>query len=675
MPKINVVNDWIYDTNGRKNKSLRGLFDGDLGTRLDLNSITEDDFIIPFSSFVVLPNKYTDFQIKYYDSFGSTGALTARIYDANKTLLATRSLTTEGFNTWKTISDINPAFEVAFFEIYAANISDFNAGIYEVELWGTEGAAAPSMWSGATINPIADMGKFGHGINILDDKIEDWLNGTSSANKIVDKLGKYLRVYYESPRFDYIPDGYTGALADQPLWLGRFGTDHVKTRVTNNTLAGRFKASLTWIGGQGSVKDLGPVEGINTANNTAYIVNTDVKYLDEVGANPEDPASWDGQAELAYKLAAIFGTNTSADMTGKTVLGGDGTPGQGGFECLEWGNELTFDTITRYMTPKAMHIFLTKAYARVKAADPNLPFFFGATTFMDNNYWRAFAFYHSWNYGPTAPLPFDGICMNCYNNNDLDGQGAGTSSYGISPEAWNLDGRMDELVTQFNKWFPNKPLRWTEHGYATDVNSPWNAPAIGGKTEGQVAGDWTLRTKAIFQTKPIAQVYVYYSYWEAGGYAFNSMALTQATFGTFGEYTGSTIYPQGYALANELFVEENYKFKASVIANGGTSGVWVTRKDHSSDANKKLYKVWKGTSSGSTTPNHVIDLGAGVTAATLYTTRYDQFTPSSVPLTVTGTSVTVPTVTEGMQWIEATYGGSGNPQRVRSRKFQRVRNS
>lgn len=676
MPKINVVDDWIYDLNGLKNKSLRGLFDGDTNTGMNLNGISEDAFVVPFSSFVVLPNVYTDFQIKYYDSFGSGTTLTARMYDVNKNLLATRTLTTESFGVWKTIADIDTSFQVAFFEIYAGTINDFNSGIYEVELWGTQGAATPSIWSGASVSPVADLGKFGHGLNILDDKLETWVYGTNSSNKLVDKLGKYLRVYYESPRFDYIPDGYTGSLAAQPLWLGRFGTDHIKNRVTSQTNAGRFKASLTWLGGQGSVKDLGPVEGINTANNTAYLGgNPDKKYLDEPGADPTDPNSWDGAGELAYKLACLYGTNTGANVSGFTVLGGDGTPGQGGFECFEWGNELTFNNIDRYLSPKAMHVFLTKCYNRAKAADANLPFFFGATTYMDNYYWRAFAFYHTWNFGPSAPLPFDGICMNCYINNDLDGQGASSASVGISPEAWNLDGRLDELTTQFNTWFPNKPLRWTENGFDINSASPWEAPTIGAKSPALVAADWTLRTKAIFQKKPIAQVYVYYSYWSAGGYAFGGMAATLDTFEDFGAYSGSQVYPVGYALANELFVEENYKFRSTEILNGGTTNVHLTRKDHATDPNKKLYKIWKGTSSGSVTNNYDVNVGAGATTATLFTLRTDQFTPASQSLAITANTVTVPAVTESIRWIEVTYGSAPveNTQRTRIKKFQRVR--
>ncbi len=668
-PQVSVTRDKIFDLNGVRNKSGWGVFDGDTLTRMDLDGIGYNTFIIPFSSFIVLDSSYTKIQLRYFDGGGNGTSLTVNFYNSSKVLVGSKSLTTESFNVWKRDNDIDTTLSVRFVEIAASNISDFNSGIFELQIFGVAGSVASSIYPGTTITPITDLGKWAHGANVIDDKLETYQIG-SPATKLLDKVAKSLRVNYETMRWDYIPDGYDGALATQPLWLGRFGFDHIKTRVVDNVTNGRFKTSLTWAASQGSIKHLNSTDGHDTLKNYVFFGSqAENKYMDAVGADSTDPNSWDGAAELIYKLVAFYGSNASADTTGIVVKGGTATRGQNGFRVFEIGNEITFDNQPRWHSPKVYYIMMKKIYDRAKVADPNVKIYLGATTYMHSDYWKGLYFYGYWTYGVAQTIPFDGICMNLYLNNDYDGQGTSGAAYAIPPENWKLRERLVTLKSQFDLMFPNRPVRWTESGFNITDASPWGVPVISGKTRDQTSGDWLLRSKAIAQTVRLIEEHDIYSYSELGGYSFDSMALSHDSLDGFSVYRGTRLYEKGYAAANMVNIEADngYNWFSTIIANGDSTGIWCTKLDHSSNANKKLYKVWKATQSNSTTSSYVINVGGTATSAILYTTDYSNFAPTSTALSITSGNVTVPTVYEKMQWVEVTYNG------VTTRRFGRYR--
>jgi hypothetical protein len=275
-------------------------------------------------------------------------------------------------------------------------------------------------------------------------------------------------------------------------------------------------------------------------------------------------------------------------------------------------------------------------------------------------YWKAVWFHHYWGGGVAAEFPADGFNFNHYINNILGEQQGSGDTYGIAPEKWQARQEMLNLQGFFNRMFPNKGVQWTEFAYAASSESPYDAQAIGAKTARQVQADWTLRLKAVAQTVSFLGKMYYYAFFEDFTGPFNSMALVHDNFSPTTEaYTYSDVFPVGYTLGQELYTEQWYKFFSTIITNGDSTGVWVTRKDHQSDANKKLYKVWRGTSNGSTS-NHVLTV-TGATSAKLYTQRYDTWLPDSSNLTITANQVTVP-ASEAMSWVEVTTGGvSNNP--------------
>lgn len=651
---ISITNDMLFDLNGRKNKSITGLFDGDVNTGINITVTNEDAFIIPYSSFVVLDNVYNNFVLEYYDFYGDGTSLTVRLYDDTKTIQSTHILTTEGFAVWKTASGISDSTNVRFVEITTTSGADIY-GIYELRLYGDVVSTASSIYPGTTIDTITDPGKYAHGVNILDDRLARL---DASGSSILQRVAKAVRVAYEATKWDWYPDHYINP-GTSSFWLGRTGTGSMDTRIFDVAGPADIKVQFYRMGG--SIQNVS--ESI-ASNNSGYIYQANTSFRMPSGSHKESASSWAWTADIFYKMVALWGSNPLADTSSFYAFGGDASPGQNGVETFEIGNEDNKDWLgaDANLSPKAYYQLINAVYHRTKQADPNSRIFAGAITFMDPTFWRAVYFHHYWASGSNAVFPCDGFNMNCYLNSDLDGQGG--SGTGLNPEAWNLLSRVTELKTIFNTIFPNKILHWSEFGVATDNGSPWLVNAISPRTAKEVAGDVALRIKAIAQTVQIVSRMYYYAFFEDSSYPFNSMALTQDTYHPIdGYYTGTNLYGQAYALANELEIEQNYNWFSSLITDGGTSSVWVTRKNHQSNSNKKLFKTWMGTMTGSTAISYSLNVGTGASSATLYTRAYSQYSPVSQSIPVSANTVIIPTVSEGMSWLEVTYSGESQKYR------------
>lgn len=662
----------LFDWNGRKNKTIRGLFDNNLETKMNLNVTNEDAFILPYRGFVVLNNIYNNFRIDYYDKYGSGNILTVKLYSSTKTLLGSFTMTTESFDSWKTISGTDGFSDVRFVEVSADNGTDFDSGIYELKLYGDVVSAAPSIWLGTAVSPVPDPGKYGHGVNILDDRFKRKDGPSGAGDNIFLKVARAARVGFEATKWDFYPNHYTDP-ADGLMWLGRNGSDNLGRRIKDVTGPNNIEVQMYRNGG--SIANL----SAGTANNnTGYIPDANNFFRIVSGGNKALAATWAPLKKLYYKLIALFGSNASADMTGITVTGASGADiatGQGMFKYFENGNEDNKDWVgaASYLTPEESLEKLIVVGNEALLADPNALVLDYSKTFLDNTYFRAMGFINYWKYD-SAPLPIYGFCFNLYMNSDLDGQGG--SGTGVSPETYNLRARLIEFQQQMDEMFPNKRVFWAEFGTAADPSSPWYIAAQGGRTARETCAYVALRQKAICRSLRFIPKMYYYAFFEDSSYPFNSMAITQDHFNPDPEnsyYINTTVFPIGYALANELYIEENYNWFATHLLDGGTTGQWLQRLDHVTDPNKKLFKTWKGSLNGSSLGSQTIDVGANAVSATLYTLQYDQWTPASSPLTITGTTVSV-TVNEEIKWIEVTYSGAAPAAPViRNRRFRRIR--
>jgi hypothetical protein len=320
-------------------------------------------------------------------------------------------------------------------------------------------------------------------------------------------------------------------------------------------------------------------------------------------------------------------------------------------DIFEWDNEPSrWWSQDYYHSPKAYYEAIRAVYTRGKQADLNARIFAGALPGMDTTFWKALFFVHYLQFG-TRPFPADGFNFNAYINNAKQGQREG--EFAISPESWGTLETIKGLQRFFSKFFPGKQVQWTEFGFATDDRSPYDVNRIGEKTERQVQADWTLRLKAITQTvKFISRMY-YYSFFEDGTQPFNSMALISDKFDSGSKYAYSLVQPVAYALANELYGEHDYNFYADIVQNGNSNQIWVTRKDHTSQRNKKLYKIWIGTSTGKKYPQFSLTV-PGARKAKLMQLSYESYKPFSRDIEVINGKMVFP-VSEAMTWLEVEF--------------------
>jgi hypothetical protein len=145
----------------------------------------------------------------------------------------------------------------------------------------------------------------------------------------------------------------------------------------------------------------------------------------------------------------------------------------------------------------------------------------------------------------------------------------------------------------------------------------------------------------------------YYAYFEDNTEPFNSMGLISDKFDSGSAYQYSVVQPVAYGLANELYAERNYNFYADVVQKGENNDIWVTRKDHTSQKNKKLYKVWIGSSSGKQYPDFSLTV-RGARKATLLQQNYNGFKPTSKNIEVKNGKMVFP-VSEAMSWVEVEF--------------------
>jgi hypothetical protein len=650
---VPVTQNMVINLNGVKGKDAWRLFDKDTLTRIDANSVDESRLALPYYSYVILDSTYDITQVRYFvRTSDQTNGPTIRFMNENRQYIGdSLRLSTKGkYLQWTTFNMAYPA--VRFIEVTAYTRGELSDGVMEVRInaWGKNPAA--SIYPTTSAGTVGDLGIYAHGVNIIGDRLN---RRTETGDTILPKLTKAARFYWEGQTFDIYPQTYINPLENAPLNLGRYGFNH-SGNLLDQFKRWDIKPMMTKSGG--SIKYL----GADTASwNNSWLGGTHAqnkRYL-EPGANPELAASWKGLAEQYHKLIALYGSNTAAVVPPASILNGNTTAGQNNMEIFEWDNEPNRSWQTEYYhSPRAYYRAMKAVYDRGKQADPNAKIYAGALPGIDTVYWKAIYFIHFLENG-LAPFPADGFNFNNYLNNG--GGQLGTGTKGISPEQFNLRADLTTLKGFFDRHFPNKTVQWTEFGYATDNDSDYDVDPIGTKTDKMVQADWTLRVKAVTQSVRFIPRLYYYAYFEDFTTPFNSMAMIRDTFNTQGVYLYSKVQPVAYALAQEIFVEKIYPFFSTVVTSGDSTGVWVTRKDHPTDVNKRLYKLWRGSSRGDTT-KYILNV-TNMVGAKIFSLKYDSFIPDTLVRTVTGDTLHL-NVTEALTWVEATLKPKKNPRQA-----------
>jgi hypothetical protein len=381
------------------------------------------------------------------------------------------------------------------------------------------------------------------------------------------------------------------------------------------------------------------------------------------GADSTKASSWIPVYNSYYGLAAKMGHNKNADTTGYTYFNTPLGVGLGVLEEIEIGNE----DDARWAGPLRFHSALVKlmklmaGYTGVKAADPSLKVISGAITGIDTNYLKAMYFTRKLLGWPRDP--FDIIAVNEYCTN-AGGQHSGNSD-GVSPEAFQLFEKLEGLIRVRDRYYPGKPVYTTEIGYDVHDGSNYEVPVIPGQTREQTKAMWGLRCFEIGAAARVSRVY-WYTQEQGGGGDFSTTGFAipanvpkdsilpkylDAYRKQNGGWTSLPVDLYWYMTCRAK-VLENYKAWPELIRKGDTSGVWVLRYDHLSDATKKIYSIWVGSSRNQVLNNYQLSI-PGAISAMLYTPAVGIKRGSETVLTVSNETVWIP-VNECVKYIVVT---------------------
>jgi hypothetical protein len=402
-----------------------------------------------------------------------------------------------------------------------------------------------------------------------------------------------------------------------------------------------------------------------------------------------DLASWVYVERAHFMFAAWFGYNTGVNTTGYSFLNVPGAErGRGYFRYIEIGNEdmQHWNGPNKFHSPRVQYLKIWAGYNGAKAADPNIKVITGAATGLRPDRFRALFFVNWWYYQKDSEdFPADAFAFNEYSTNAGGQHGAEPPYDGISPETFLLKEKLDSNIYIRNLMFPGKEMFCTEFGYdgynygvtgstldTTDHASNYNVPDVPGQTRDQTKSYWTLRWYEHLAGSGWDRAMQYTQRNIAGtdfattGFSYdialpgNPSTYLPAFYQEFipGRWTTggccstlpSDLYWHMTCRAYRLY---NYSARATVLANGDSTGVWLQRYPHMTNSDSLIYSVWMGTDNNSATNNYQFSI-PNVATATLVTPTIGDKDGATTPLNVTGTTVTIPSVNEGVQYILVT---------------------
>ncbi|RAV05538.1 hypothetical protein DQG13_02645 [Paenibacillus sp. YN15] len=351
------------------------------------------------------------------------------------------------------------------------------------------------------------------------------------------------------------------------------------------------------------------------------------------GEDPEDPLSYAERGDYMYQFAARYGSTGVPASNLKLASGQQPLTGLGLIEYFENWNEQdkTWEGRSGYFKPFEYAAMASASYDGhmgalsgthgLKNADPNAKMVMGGLAGIDLDYIRGIKLWSDLNRG--GDVPFDVINVHTY---------ARGSNGGISPEQFNLKGRLAELVDYRNRYMPGKEVWLSEFGYDTNPGSPQRAPAIGSFSAEEVQGQWLVRSFLEIAAAGVDRATMYMLRDVDGELAtqYSSSGLVTK----YGEWTPKTSWYYVYTLKNAL------------------SGMTFLGEQASGNANVKVYKfknaagggayvVWAPTSSQTTVNNYELTLQGRPGNATKIEMADGDTDGVSSALTISGGKVSV----------------------------------
>lgn len=234
-------------------------------------------------------------------------------------------------------------------------------------------------------------------------------------------------------------------------------------------------------------------------------------------ANREDPASYNELRQMAWQIAARFGSNTNIDTT-LITLWNSAADGKGYYTpqtrkvglgylhylCLWNENDKYWKGDSAYLWGRAMAAAYSAAWdgdhgrlgPGVKDADSTMQLVFAAFAVATVDQLRGaidwVIEHRGYKADGTLDVPWKVIDYHNYSTDNPDQYG--NNHTGVAPEMGDAMQKAQAFIYASNRYLSGMPLWISEHGYDTSQTSPFKAPAIGTLSKLQVQGAWLLRS-------------------------------------------------------------------------------------------------------------------------------------------------------------------------------------
>lgn len=232
-----------------------------------------------------------------------------------------------------------------------------------------------------------------------------------------------------------------------------------------------------------------------------YLYDGDMMRMQEhpvyTGQNPEDPKSYIAHADFMYQYAARYGSQKISKDKLKLEKGQKLASGLRLVRYFEnynehdkwWKGKNAFFTPYQFMAMTSAdydgHLRTLGNNVGIKNADPQAKLVMSGLASPHLDYVKAMKLWADKFRGGQMPIDVINIHHYCGNQKER---------IGISPEADNLRGRLEEFVEYRNRVMPEKEVWLSEFGYDTNNGSPQQAPAIGPYSSDEVQAMWLVRS-------------------------------------------------------------------------------------------------------------------------------------------------------------------------------------
>ncbi len=555
--------------------------------------IDEDDYSAKYEITVNFEvKKHIDCVYLYYQGSGQTIKLEAGTPFAYETVKE-YTCTEQGWNKVEINADtqyLNITFK-----------NGRNQPPYEIVAYGYDLGETPKQPEGEHVNKT--MGY------ILG------MNGHSKANKASDlECVSYFRDYI-TWTIGYEKSAYPSA------GTKLVGGEHTSMRVLYTTLKNKGTESV-------------PCFMFDMKNTPAHIT----------GSDKNDPASYIMYAEFVYQYTLKYGNNpaNTAEMTrllqGKPELNLDLV------KWVEIGNEPNGEDSSGY-TPYQLAALTSMSYdghcntitspdgskLGIKNADPNVKVAMSGLAGIQNRYIKAMCFWLEHNRTDDT-IGMDAFNVHTYCRKTIANNGF-TIEIGVSPEAADLAGSLNDIVTFRDTYYPDKEVWLTEFGWDTNQSylTQGSSHAYGPYTGRQVQAMWLTRAYFILASIGVDR---------AAMYMCRDVGPEQTSvgkYGTSGVITSGGQRKDSYYYLYTLKSKMNDMYFVEIV-DSGHEEVWVYKFENGQG--KTCYAVWCPTSDNVRVDGYSLNIG-GATSATLTEMKYGEIAGVSSDLTISNGTVSV----------------------------------